>query len=47
LGADIADFDQCAADHAALIETDMFGLGAAADWICSLRERLAVARGAM
>lgn len=39
LGVNIAEFDQCATNHAALIETDMFGLGGAVDWAARLRVR--------
>lgn len=34
-------FDRCAADYASLVQTDMFGLGSGAEWIASLRRRLA------
>jgi hypothetical protein len=40
LDEDGALFERCAAEHAALIDTDMFGLGSSANWIASLRSRL-------
>lgn len=42
LGIDAALFDRCAQDHAAMIETDMFGLGKAASWTVALRTRLSI-----
>lgn len=41
LASGTAVFDCCVADHSALIETDMFGLGSGAEWIAALRRRLA------
>lgn len=40
LRADVALFDRCAREHAAVIETDMFSMGKASDWTGALRARL-------
>lgn len=40
VGSDTALFDRCASDHAAVIETDMFGMGTASGWLVALRSRL-------
>lgn len=46
MGAGTALFDRCASDHAAAIETDMFGMGTASSWLFALRSRLAGTPGA-
>lgn len=39
-GRDSEIFERCAVTHSALIDADMFGLGAASEWIAALRTRL-------
>lgn len=45
LERDCAVFDRCAADHLALIQSDMFNLGSATSWVQSLRSRLNTHKG--